>query len=115
MVKTERVLEDTLKTNGKYSKKSLTILVTFISVLLLGFYISLSDHFLKKEINRYAIDVFDSLLIFLATLMGISEASKKFLNKITTEIKEEDKAGLSDNKELEKPNLKSDKNGEAIG
>ena len=113
MINTERILTDTLKTNGKYSRKSLTILVTFVSVLLLGFYISLSDHFLNKEVNRYAIDVFDSLLIFLATLMGISEASKKFLNKVTSESQKEE---VSEKKEpIEKPKLESGKEGEIIG
>lgn len=112
MLKIEKVLDETLKTNGKYSRKSLTILVTFIVVVVLGFYIALSDHFLKKEINRYAIDVFDSLLIFLATLMGISEASKKFLNKVTTEAKTE---SVDKKEQTTEPKLASGKDGEIIG
>lgn len=76
-----KIVDDTLKTNGKYSRKSLIILVTFIFVLNLGTFIVVSDKILQKEVNRYAIDVFNSLLLFLSVTMGISEASKKIINK----------------------------------
>jgi len=77
----KEIINDTLKTNGKWSRKSLTILVTFIFTLVLGAFIVVSDKILEKEVNRYAIDVFNSLLVFLSLLMGLSEASKKFINK----------------------------------
>ena len=76
-----KIVNDTLKTNGKFSRKSLTIFVTFIFVLNLGTFIVISDKVLQKEVNRYAIDVFNSLLLFLSVLMGLSEASKKIENK----------------------------------
>jgi uncharacterized membrane protein SpoIIM required for sporulation len=76
-----KIIEDTLKTSGKWSRKSLTIFVTFIFVILLGTFIVISDKILEKEVNRYAISVFDSLLLFLSVMMGISEASKKIVNK----------------------------------
>lgn len=77
----KKILIDTLQQNGRWSRKSLTILVTFIFILSLGTFIVVSDKVLDKEVNRYAIDVFDSLLIFLTVLMGISETSKKIKNK----------------------------------
>jgi hypothetical protein len=77
----KKVINDTLKTNGKWSRKSLTILTTFVFILALGTFIVISDKILEKEVNRYAIDVFNSLLVFESLLMGLSEASKKFVNK----------------------------------
>lgn len=75
------IINDTLKTNGKWSRKSLTIFATFVFILILGTFIVISDKILEKEVNRYAINVFDSLLVFEGLLMGLSEASKKFINK----------------------------------
>jgi hypothetical protein len=77
----KKIINDTLKTNGKWSRKSLTILTTFVFILMLGTFIVISDKILEKEVNRYAISVFDSLLVFEGLLMGLSEASKKFINK----------------------------------
>lgn len=76
-----KIVNDTLKTNGKYSRKSLTIFVTFVFTIILGTFIVVSDKILDKEVNRYAIDVFDSFLLFLSVMMGLSEASKKIVNK----------------------------------
>jgi len=77
-----KLIDDTLKNkDGIWSRKSLTILVTFIFVLLLGTFIVISDKILQKEVNHYAIDVFNSLLLFLTALLGITEVSKKILNK----------------------------------
>lgn len=77
----KKLINDTLKINGKWSRKSLTVLVTFVFILMLGTFIVISDKILAKEVNRYAIDVFNSLLLFETLLMGLSEASKKFVNK----------------------------------
>lgn len=77
----KKIIQDTLQSNGKWSRKSLTILTTFIFILALGTFIVISDKILEKEVNRYAINVFDSLLVFESLLMGLSEASKKFVNK----------------------------------
>lgn len=77
----KKIFEDTLKSNGKWSRKSLTTITTFMFVLALGTFIVISDKILDKPVNIYAITVFQSLLIFLGTLMGITEASKKFTNK----------------------------------
>ena len=75
------IINDTLKSRGKWSMKRLTILVVLIFTLGLGAFIVLSDNFLEREINRYSIDVFQALLLFEATLMGIAEFGKKLANK----------------------------------
>lgn len=86
-----KLLNDLLKspTNGKYSRKSVIIITTFVFTLLLGAFIVLSDKVLEREINRYGIDVFNSLLLFLATMLGISVVDKKIISKTDTP-KEED-------------------------
>ena len=67
--------------------KRLTAFVVMLFVLALGVFIVVSDLVLKVEVNRYAIDVFQSLLFFEAALMGINEFGKKLTNK---EIKTEE-------------------------
>jgi len=77
-----KLIDDTLKNkNGIWSRKSIMILITFIFVLGLGVFIVISDKVLKVTINGQAIIVFQSLLAFLASLVGITELSKKFENK----------------------------------
>lgn len=82
-----KIILDTLKVNNKWSMKRLTAFVVMFFILSLGSFIVLSDKILEKEVNQYAIEVFNSLLIFEATLMGIAEFGKKLANK---EKKEED-------------------------
>jgi hypothetical protein len=72
-----KIKNDTLKEKGKYSRKSLTVLVTFLFILALGTFIVISDKIVEKEVNRYAIYVFNSLLVFLTLLMGLTEAEIK--------------------------------------
>ena len=87
MNKLNKLIDDTLRVKGKWSMKRLTAFITFKFVLVLGVFIVISDTFLQREINRYSLDVFNSLLLFLATLMGITEFGKKIVNK---EIKTEE-------------------------
>ncbi len=79
----KNIVNDTLKCKGKWSMKRLTILVVLIFTLNLGAFIVLSDLVLKAEVNKFASGIFDSLLLFLATLMGIAEFGKKLVNKET--------------------------------
>lgn len=77
-----KLINDTLKNkDGIWSRKSIMILITFIFVLGLGTFIVISDRVLKVIINGQAIIVFQSLLGFLFSLVGITEISKKFENK----------------------------------
>ena len=77
----KNIINDTLKSRGKWSMKRLTAFVVMLFVLALGVFIVVSDLVLKVEVNRYAIDVFQSLLFFEAALMGINEFGKKLENK----------------------------------
>lgn len=81
------IINDTLKSRGKWSMKRLTILVVLVLTLFLGAFIVLSDLVLKVEVNKWASGIFDSLLLFLAALMGVTEFGKKMVNK---EIKTEE-------------------------
>lgn len=79
----KNIINDTLKSRGKWSMKRLTAFVVMVFVLALGVFIVVSDKILVREVNRYAIDVFQSLLFFEAALMGINEFGKKLENKET--------------------------------
>lgn len=86
----KKLIKDLLQSpSGKYSRKSFMIFVTFGFTILLGAFIVISDKILDKEINRYGIDVFNSLLLFLATMSGFSIYDKKVENKSVPNVTEE--------------------------
>lgn len=73
MLRLEKLINDTLKSpSGKWSRKSLTMFISFLISINLGTYIVISDYVLEKEINRYAIDVFNGFLILTGTLSGVT-------------------------------------------
>jgi hypothetical protein len=80
-----KLTDDILKSNGKYSRKSIAVALSFLAAITIGAFIVVSDLFLHQEVNRYSIEVFQSLLLFTATLLGIAEGGKKFINKNNTE------------------------------
>lgn len=51
-------------------------------IITLGSFIVVSDLILDVELNRYAVDIFDGMLLFEMGLLGLSEAGKKFINKV---------------------------------
>jgi len=72
-----KIIDDTLKSpDGKWSRKSLTMLSSFVIAVILGAYIVTSDFFIAKEINRYAVDVFNGFLLLVAALTGATVADK---------------------------------------
>lgn len=76
--------------NGRWSRKSITMLVSFIMACLTGIYIVVSDYILDGEINRYASDVFNGFLLLTGGLAGITVADKFTpRNKDGREISEE--------------------------
>lgn len=87
----KQVIKDTLKPSGKWSLKRLISVAVITFALTLGTFIVISDKVLDKEVNRYAIDVFDTLLIFEASLLGITEAGKMISTKGKKEEDTEDK------------------------
>jgi len=80
-----KLINDLLKSpNGKYSRKSFMVIVTFIITMILGIYIVVA-----QVLNTYASGIFDSLLLFLAAITGLTSADKKIANKSVPNIKEE--------------------------
>ena len=76
-----KILEDTLKSpNGKWSRKSLTLFISFMLSIVLGSYIVIAPHF-SVVINQYAIEVFNSFMLLGAALSGITVADKFTPNK----------------------------------
>ena len=77
-----KLINDTLKNpQGVWSLKRIMALGVLVLDLILGIFIVISDKILKTPINIYAIEVFNGLLLFVATAIGITEFGKKFLNK----------------------------------
>lgn len=87
----KKLIQDLLTSpaNGKFSRKSFILIVTFLFILLIGAYIVFSDRFLEKEINRYSVDIFNSLLLFETALLGIAVTDKKLENKSPSPPEEE--------------------------
>lgn len=62
--------------------KRLIIVLNMFFIITLGSFIVVSDLILDVELNRYAVDIFDGMLLFEMGLLGLSEAGKKFINKV---------------------------------
>jgi len=61
---------------GKYSRKSVIIIVFLLFIITIGSYIVID-----KDSHDNSVKVFDSSLIFLSVLIGSSIADKKILSK----------------------------------
>lgn len=83
------IINDTLKDNGRWSRTSLTTLISFVFMILVGVFIVISDSVLNVEINRYAIDVFDTMVILVGTMTGFIITDKKIANKVNRNANEE--------------------------
>ena len=71
----KKLINDTLKSpGGKWSRKSLTMLVSFMVTILLAIKIVFS-----KEINSSAVDVFQGFLLLVGALSGITVWDKQNL------------------------------------
>jgi hypothetical protein len=82
------IINDTLKSpNGKWSRKSLTMFSAWIAALSSGLFIHISDYFLPKEINPYAIQVFFGFLMLAGgtTAMTVYEKLKTNINNKSEE------------------------------
>jgi len=89
-----KLIKDTLQIRGKYSMKRMLVAVTFPLTMAIGIFIVISDKYLGlKVVNSYAIQVFNSLLLFISVLVGINAYSKKAelktLENIVTDKTEE--------------------------
>ena len=66
---------------GNYSRKSLISLTAFFVTLLMGCFLVIADCFLVYRPTQMSKDIFDSLLIFVGTMISVSVADKKFASK----------------------------------
>jgi hypothetical protein len=73
-----KIIDDILKINNKFSLKRVLVAITFPVTMALGIFIVISDKYLDvKTVNIYAIQVFNSLLLFISVLVGVNAYSKK--------------------------------------
>lgn len=76
-----KLIDDLLKSpNGKYSRKSVIIMLTFIFTLVIGAYATIEDK---------PTAVFDSLLLFLTAMICGTIYDKKVENKSVPNTTEE--------------------------
>jgi len=81
-----KLIDDTLKgPNGKNSRKSWTSFLSFLLAIITGLYIVFS-----KEVNPYAISVFQGFLILGGSVLGMTVIDKiPFTRKGKTENDDE--------------------------
>lgn len=76
-----KIIRDMLQIEGRYSLKRVASVLVLMYALILATFIVISDWVLNVEINRYAIEVLEMLILFTGALMGITEFSKKMSNR----------------------------------
>ena len=82
----KKLINDTLKgPNGKWSRKSIILFVSFTFAMLLGTYIVIANYLTIVPLSIYAIQVYESLLFLVAALTGITVWDKKTITKKTEE------------------------------
>jgi hypothetical protein len=85
----KKLLKDTLTNpvTGRYSRKSITLFVSFGAAMFYEFVLPFIAFLINFEFqpSQY---VFDGLLLFTASLFGITIADKKFENKGFKKIEE---------------------------
>lgn len=77
----KKVLTDILKSGGRYSIKRVYSAIVLIYSMMFATYIVVSDYILKEEINRYAIEVLELMVLFTGGLIGMDEFQKKLVDK----------------------------------
>lgn len=75
-----KVFVDTLTQNERWSRKSIMLIISFTMTIITGGVIVISGTLLGKEVSRAAVDIFDSLLIFVCILSGVTVVDKKIKN-----------------------------------
>jgi len=73
MKKLNKIIDDTLKSpQGKWSRKSITMVVSFIVAISIGTYIVIANYITETPVNEWAIEVFNAFMLLTATLSGIT-------------------------------------------
>lgn len=84
----KKVLTDILTVESRYSIKRVYSAVVLMYAMLFATYIVVSDYILKEEINRYAIEVLELMILFTGGLIGMDEFKGKIGNR-TTKVKKD--------------------------
>ena len=78
----KKLINDTLKSpNDKWSRKSLTMFVSFVASLILGAYIVVSNYITKTPVAENAVDVFQGFMLLVGALSGVTVWDKQNLYK----------------------------------
>ena len=78
-----KFLDDTLKENSSWSMKRICVAVLLPYYILLTTYIVISDRILgEKVVNPYAIQISDSVLVFIATALGMTLVANYLIEKV---------------------------------
>lgn len=89
MTKINKIIDDTLKSpHGKWSRKSLTMFVSFIVSILLGAFIVVSNYFTEVPVNNDAILVFAGFLSMAGYQGKLTLDDKKHLRENSEESDE---------------------------
>lgn len=86
-----KILNDTLKKpSGKWDKQALTMFLFSVLTAVSGMYVVVSDYFLTKEINPYAIGVVGMFGSLATGQAVISTWNKKVDKNLNIDQKEEE-------------------------
>jgi hypothetical protein len=71
-----RIIDDTLKRDGAWSKQSLTMFISFIITIILGGVNTFMSYYTHTYNNQIAEGVFDTFAILTGSLSGINVGDK---------------------------------------
>ena len=77
-----KIIEDTLKKNGKYDKQALTFFTSFVISVCLGVSNTLTSYILNVTENQTADSVFNAFMVLTGALSGVNVANKFVDSKV---------------------------------
>lgn len=87
-----KIIDDTMKKpNGKWDKQAITMFVFAILGAISGMFVVVSDYFLKKEINAYAIIVVGYFLGMASGQAVITTWNKRVDKRLNIDQESENK------------------------
>ena len=77
-----KIIEDTLKKNGKYDKQALTFFTSFVISVCLGVSNTIMSYILNVTENQTADSVFNAFMVLTGALSGVNVANKLVDSKV---------------------------------
>lgn len=77
-----KIIEDTLKKNGKYDKQALTFFASFVISVCLGISNTIMSYILNVTENQTADSVFNAFMMLTGALSGVNVANKLVDSKV---------------------------------